>query len=61
MDRSFLADKDVIAASRKFVCIRLATFENAEENEVLKGFLRVGGISRTLFSRSLLLMGKPNW
>ena len=43
MDRSFLADKDVIAASRKFVCIRLATYENAQENEVLKGVFAPGG------------------
>ena len=51
MDRSFLADKDVIAASRKFVCIRLATFENAEENEVLKGFFARGGnLENTVFT-----------
>ena len=51
MDRSFLADKDVIAASRKFVCIRLATYENAEENEVLKGFYARGGnLENTVFT-----------
>ena len=51
MDRSFLADKDVIAASRKFVCIRLATYENAEENEVLKGFFARGGnLENTVFT-----------
>ena len=32
MDRSFLADKDVIESSRAFVCVRLATFEDADEN-----------------------------
>ncbi len=51
MDRSFLADKDVISASRKFVCIRLATYENAEENEVLKGyFARGGNLENTVFT-----------
>ena len=51
MDRSFLADKNVIAASRKFVCIRLATYENAEENEVLKGFFARGGnLENTVFT-----------
>lgn len=51
MDRSFLADQDVIAASRKFVCIRLATYENADENEVLKGVFAPGGVlQNTVFS-----------
>ena len=51
MDRSFLADKDVISASRKFVCIRLATYENAEENQVLKGFFARGGnLENTVFT-----------
>jgi hypothetical protein len=51
MDRSFLADKDVISTSRKFVCIRLATYENAEENEVLKGFFARGGnLENTVFT-----------
>ena len=51
MDRSFLADQDVIAASRKFVCIRLATYENADENEVLKGVFAPGGVlQNTVFA-----------
>ena len=51
MDRSFLADQDVIAASRKFVCIRLATYENADENEVLKGVFSPGGVlQNTVFA-----------
>ena len=50
MDRSFLADKDVVAASRKFVCIRLATYEDAAENEVLKGiFAMRGALQNTVF------------
>ncbi len=36
MDRSFLTDASVIEASRDFVCIRLATYEDAEEAEFLK-------------------------
>jgi len=51
MDRSFLADKDVISASRKFVCIRLATYENAEENKILTGFFSRGGVlENTVFT-----------
>ena len=51
MDRSFLADKDVISASRKFVCIRLATYENAEENKILAGFFSRGGVlENTVFT-----------
>ena len=28
MDRSFLSDQNVVAASRNFVCVRAATYEN---------------------------------
>ena len=50
MDRSFLSDKEVIAASRKFVCIRLATYEDAAENEILKGiFAMRGALQNTVF------------
>ena len=37
MDRSFLADPTVIEASRAFVCVRLATFEDAAENTFTQG------------------------
>jgi hypothetical protein len=37
MDRSFLSQPEVIAASRAFVCVRLATYENADEAKFLKG------------------------
>ena len=51
MDRSFLTDKAVFTASKKFVCIRLATYENADENEVLKGVFAPGGVlQNTVFS-----------
>lgn len=38
MDRSFLSDAAVIAASRKFVCVRPLSYENKEEMEFLKTF-----------------------
>ena len=51
MDRSFLADQDVIAASRKFVCIRLATYEDAEESRMLRGIFAPGGnLQNTVFA-----------
>ncbi len=31
MDRSYLSNAEVIKASRKFVCVRLATYEDADE------------------------------
>ena len=31
MDRSYLSDPDVVEASRKFICVRLVTFEDVEE------------------------------
>jgi len=45
MDRSFLSQPEVVAASRKFVCIRLATYENAEEAAWLESIF-VGGSGR---------------
>ena len=36
MDRSYLSDENVVEASRDFVCIRLATFEDKAEAEFLK-------------------------
>jgi hypothetical protein len=36
MDRSFLSDPAVIAASREFVCVRLMSYENKEEMAYLK-------------------------
>ena len=51
MDRSFLADEHVIAASRKFVCIRLATYEDADENKILANiFSRQGVLENTVFA-----------
>ncbi|HZZ82165.1 MAG TPA: thioredoxin family protein [Gemmataceae bacterium] len=38
MDRSFLFQPQVIAASRSFVCVRLATYEDETEADFLKAF-----------------------
>ena len=38
MDRSYLSDPDVVSASRDFVCVRLVTFEDAEEMALLALF-----------------------
>jgi hypothetical protein len=52
MDRSFLSHSDVIAASRKFVCVRLMTYENQEEANFLKSLWvgRSGDLENTLFT-----------
>ena len=36
MDRSYLSQQDVIAASRPFICVRLTTYESKEEGAFLK-------------------------
>jgi hypothetical protein len=38
MDRSFLSNVDVIAASREFVCVRLMSYEDPAEMAFLKSF-----------------------
>jgi len=52
MDRSFLSNEDVVAESRKFVCIRLATYEDAKEAEFLKNVYlgRSGHMENTTFA-----------
>lgn len=52
MDRSFLSDFDVVAASRSFVCIRLATYEDKSEAEFLKLIYlgRSGNLENTTFA-----------
>jgi hypothetical protein len=51
MDRSFLSRPEVIAASRAFVCVRLATYEDADEARFLKRFLRTrsGEVENSVF------------
>lgn len=52
MDRSFLSQPAVIAASRRFVCVRLMTYESQEEGEFLKSFnvTRSGELENTVFA-----------
>jgi len=52
MDRSFLSDAAVVAASREFVCVRLATYESAAEAKVLGAVLRTrsGFLENTVFA-----------
>jgi hypothetical protein len=52
MDRSFLSDAAVVAASREFVCIRLATYESASEAKVLTSIYqsRSGLLENTVFA-----------
>src|SRR5579859_4581424 len=49
MDRSFLSQPEVIAASRQVVCVRLMSYENAAESEFLKGLMttRSGEVENT--------------
>ena len=52
MDRSFLSQPAVIAASRRFVCIRLATYEDKEEADYLVQVFRgrLGTLENTVFA-----------
>ncbi|MEL7496425.1 MAG: thioredoxin family protein [Planctomycetota bacterium] len=51
MDRSFLSNEKVIEASRRFVCIRLATYEDDAEAEFLKTIYvgNTGALENTVF------------
>ena len=51
MDRSFLSKPQVVAASREFVCVRLATYEDPTEASWLKDFTRTGSgqLENTVF------------
>jgi hypothetical protein len=52
MDRSFLSRPEVIAASRQFVCVRLATYEDKDEGSFLRDFhvTRSGELENTVFT-----------
>src|SRR5262245_59734750 len=52
MDRSYLSQPEVIAASRQFVCVRLATYEDAEEGAFLKALVptRSGELENSVFA-----------
>ncbi|MDG2470652.1 MAG: thioredoxin family protein [Pirellulaceae bacterium] len=51
MDSSYWTNQEVIKASRDFVCIRLATYEDKKEVEFLKGIFRgrSGDLENTTF------------
>ncbi|MFM7151703.1 MAG: hypothetical protein ACKO23_17895 [Gemmataceae bacterium] len=52
MDRSFLSDQAVVTASRRFVCARLATYEDSEESKLLKDLFatRSGELENSVFA-----------
>jgi hypothetical protein len=52
MDRRFLSQAAVIESSRQFVCVRLLTYESAEEAKFLKALFvgRSGDLENTLFA-----------
>lgn len=52
MDESFLSDTQVVRASRNFVCIRLATYEDRQEAEYLREVFtgRSGELENTVFA-----------
>jgi hypothetical protein len=52
MDRSFLSQPAVIEASRRFVCVRLATYENAAEAKFLEAICPTGSgrLENTVFT-----------
>jgi hypothetical protein len=52
MDRSFLSNAKVIEASRSFVCIRLTTYEDADEAKFSKQLVRTrsGDVENTSFA-----------
>lgn len=49
MDRSFLTDASVVEASRNFVCLRLATYEDSDEGKFLEKIYG-GTLSNTVFT-----------
>lgn len=52
MDRSYWSNQELVSATRDFVCIRLATYENEKEVEFLKTIYRgrSGGLENTVFA-----------
>lgn len=50
MDRSYLSDQAVVAASRSFVCARLLSFEDADEAALMRRLMRGRGLVNTVFA-----------
>ncbi|MEM7201805.1 MAG: thioredoxin family protein [Planctomycetota bacterium] len=70
MDRSYLSNQDVVAASRAFVCVRLLTYESADEAKVLQRLFRGRhGLENSVFAildpsgkKRLVRAGRgPSW
>lgn len=70
MDRSYLSDQRVVEASRSFVCVRLVTYEDAAEAEMLQHLFRGrDGLENTVFTildptgtKQLVRAGRsPSW
>lgn len=61
MDGSYLSDAAVVEASRKFVCIRLVTYEDAEEAKFMESvFLSASGLLENTTFGILSPDGKEN-
>lgn len=52
MDRSYLSRPEVVEASRQFVCVRLATYEDADEAALLKSLAHTksGELENSVFA-----------
>jgi len=52
MDQSYWSSQKIIDASRDFVCIRMATYESAEEGKILESIFsgRSGKLENTVFA-----------
>src|SRR5262245_20129203 len=52
MDRSYLSQLEVVAAARAFVCVRLTTYENQQEADLLRTIFvgRSGEVENTTFA-----------
>ena len=50
MDRSYLSDQQVVAASREFVCARLITFEDSEEARLMRRLYGGRRLVNTMFT-----------
>src|SRR5947209_13997328 len=55
MDRSFLPQSQVVATSREFVCVRLATYEDPVEAKFTRALVRTG--SGELENTAFCLLG----
>ncbi|MBI3267389.1 MAG: hypothetical protein HYZ53_00085 [Planctomycetes bacterium] len=59
MDRTLLSDPDVVGASRNLICVRLATYENAQEGKLLESIF-LGG-SGKLENTTFTILGPDGY